>query len=434
MSSEPIPLPGLGRAFLRIGILSFGGPAGQIATMHHELVERRRWIDDATFLRALNLCMLIPGPEAQQLATWCGWRLGGMRGGLLAGGLFVLPGALAMAVLTAVYITFGQLGPVRAVFDGVQAAVVAIVALAVVRVAARALRAPSDWTIAALALAATALLAVPFPAIVLGGALAGWLISWPQAGSVPRQVAADPASSPGVQWSSTLRTVCGWTAIWLAPLAVATALLGPHHGLVTLGALFARLAVVSFGGAYAGLAYVTQGGVAGLVTPAEILDGLALAETTPGPLVLVYQFLGGLAGYRLAGPWAPWGGAAIAIAMVVWVTFAPSFLLIFALAPRLEALMARPGLARGLAGVTAAVVGVMASLGLWFTLHVGFGDIGTLRYGVLRVWTPEGPLDGFAVTIAVSALILLTRRRLGMLSVLALAAGAGLVAWSLNAG
>ncbi len=417
------------RAFLTIGLLSFGGPAGQIATMHRELVERRGWVDDATFLRALNFCMLLPGPEAQQLATWCGWRLRGTGGGLVAGLLFVLPGALFMALLVTLYIGFGRQPAVQAVFGGVQAAVIAIVIQAVRRVAGKALKSRFDWAVAIAAFVLISLFDAPFPLVVALAAGAGAFAGRSGASAAPGNAAPAP-------WAASVRTAILWLAIWAAPLVIAALALGVDHPLVALGGFFARLAAFSFGGAYAGLAYVAQGAAAGhgWVTPTEIVDGLALAETTPGPLVLVYQFVGGLAGARFAGPWPGWAGAYIAMALVLWMTFAPSFLFIFALAPQLDRLMARPALAKALGGVTAAVVGVIASLGVWFALHVVFAQVGTTRFGWLRVWTPSGEIDSFAVAIGVTAWLLLDRAKLGMLPVLALAAAAGLIRWFLNPG
>lgn len=415
---------GFVRTWLTIGVLSFGGPAGQIATMHRELVDKRGWIDDATFLRALNFCMLLPGPEAQQLATWCGWRLRGVRGGLIAGALFVLPGALVMAGLAALYIGLGRLGIVQAVFAGVQAAVVAVIAQALLRVASRALTSRFDWLLAAAAFVLIALFDMPFQLVVALAALAGWVHG---RGRIAPLADAPAAAS----WAGSLRSALLWTAIWMAPLALVALLLGPGHALVDLGAFFARLAAFSFGGAYAGLAYVAQGAAAGhgWVTPTEIVDGLALAETTPGPLVLVYQFVGALAGSRMDLP--PGWGALAGMAMVLWMTFAPSFLFIFALAPQLDRLMARPGLAQALAGVTAAVVGVIASLGVWFALHILFTKVDEWRWGAVRLWLPQGEASLFALAVGGMALLLLVRTRLGMLPVLLLAGLAGVARWLL---
>ncbi len=416
---------GFVRTFATIGLFSFGGPAGQIATMHRELIDKRHWFDEATFLGALNFCMLLPGPEAQQLATWCGWRLRGIGGGLVAGLLFIIPGALVMAALAAIYIGFGALPLVQALFSGVQAAVIAVVAQALRRVAGKALKTRFAWALAVAAFVAITLLGVPFPLVVLAAALAGALAGGPAA-AAETGAAAAPAS-----WGASLLTLAVGVALWLAPLALLAATLGPGHGLVDVGRFFATLAATSFGGAYAGLAYVAQGAAGhGWVSAGEIVDGLALAETTPGPLVLTYQFVGGLAGHRIAGPWPPAAGAAIGMLLVLWMTFAPSFALVLALAPQFDRLLAQPRLARALAGVTAAVVGVIASLGLWFALHVLFAGVETRHWGVVQLWLPQGPPRLFAAAIAAAALGLLIRLRAGMALVLGLAAAAGVAGWA----
>ncbi len=414
----PAKADGFVRTFLAIGLMSFGGPAGQIATMHRELVERRRWLDDATFLAALNFCMLLPGPEAQQLATWAGWRRRGVAGGLVAGLLFIAPGALVMAVLAAGYIAFGALAPVRALFAGVQAAVLAVVAAAVLRMARRVLKGPRSWALALAAFAAITVLAMPFPLVVALAAVVGGL------GPAPAVAPPPPVAPPS---GAALRTLALGALVWLAPLAAVALWRGPGDGLVDLGGFFARLALASFGGAYAGLAYVAQAAAGhGWVTPGEIVDGLALAETTPGPLVLVYQFVGALAGHRLVGGWE---GPVIGMALVLWLTFAPSFVFILALAPQLDRLLAQPRLAGALAGVSAAVVGVMASLAVWFGLHVLFGGVAAVAYGPLRLWQPVGPVSGFAAAIALLAALWLAAGR-GLAAALALAAAAGLLRWS----
>ncbi len=415
------------RAFATIGVLSFGGPAGQIATMHRELIDRRRWLDEATFLGALNFCMLLPGPEAQQLATWCGWKLRGWRGGLAAGLLFLLPGAVVMAGLAAIAIAFGELPVVRALFAGVQAAVVAVVAQALLRLVGKALKTRLAIGLAVAAFLLLVLFGLPFPLVVALAALAGALFG------VEKPKAA-PALARHPRWRTTMLGLAAGLALWLAPLAGLALALGPEHGIVDLGAFFARLAAVSFGGAYAGLAYVAQGAAAarGWVTAEEIVTGLALAETTPGPLVLTYQFVGALAGFRIPGPWSPEAGAAIGMALVLWMTFAPSFVLVLALAPQFDRLLAAPLLARALAGVTAAVVGVVASLGLWFALHVAFAEVGVWRYGALQLWWPAGAIDWLALALAGGAWLLL-RREAGMIPVLALAGGFGVLRWWLAA-
>lgn len=424
---------GFVRTFAAIGLMSFGGPAGQIATMHRELIDKRQWFDEATFLGALNFCMLLPGPEAQQLATWCGWRLRGLSGGLVAGLLFIFPGALVMAALAAVHIAWGALPAVAAVFAGVQAAVVAVVAQALARVAGRTLKTPLAWGFAMAAFALIVLFGVPFPVIVALAA-AGGALSGVRMGAPPRHGAAvvDAENTPGphTHWRRSMLTLAIGGTLWLAPLALVAATLGPGHGLFDLGRFFAQLAAASFGGAYAGLAYVAQSAAGhGWVTPGEIVDGLALAETTPGPLVLTYQFVGALAGNRIPGPWSPAAGAAIGMALVLWVTFAPSFALVLALAPLFDRLLAQPRLARALAGVSAAVAGVIASLALWFALHVLFDGVAMLHVGPLQFWQPIGAPNLFAAGVAVAALMLF-RAGAGMAIVLGLAAAAGLLRWA----
>lgn len=424
--AETVGLGELARVWARIGLLSFGGPAGQIALMHRELVDELRWIDDATYLRALNFCMLLPGPEAQQLATWCGWRLRGVAGGLVSGLLFVIPGAVVMALLTALYIAFGRLPLGQALFYGIQAVVLAVVAQALARVAGRALKGPRAWALAVAAFAALFLFDAPFPLVVLAAGAIGAL--WHEAATAGAGAPDDPAS-----WRASLATAALWAGIWAAPVVLSALWLGPHHDLTTLGAFFARMAAVTFGGAYAAMAYVAQAavGTEGWLTATEMLDGLGLAETTPGPLVLVFQFVGGLAGARIEGPWMPWAGAALGMVMVLWVTFAPSFLWIFALAPHLDRLTRRPRLASALAAITAAVVGVMANLAVWFGLHVLFATVIARPAGPMRLWVPGGGFDLFAAALALGALLLLTRARLGMIPVLGLGAGLG-VLWRLG--
>lgn len=370
--SPPLPAaPTLGditAASLRIGCLGFGGPAGQIALMHRVFVEEKAWIDEARFLAALNFCMLLPGPEAQQLATYIGWRLRGVAGGLIAGVLFVLPGAAVVFALAWLYVA--QAGPeTDALFQGVQAAVLAILLQALVKVARRALKSPADATIAAGAFAALFVFAAPFPLVILAAAAMGLLRV---GGSARGEEGADQAPErPAVLRS--LATAGLWSAVWLAPLGFAALLLGPDHILVETALLFAGLAAVTFGGAYATLTYLKQQAVDvhDWLTPEQMIDGLGLAETTPGPLVLVNQFVGFLAGWQDGGG-GLWLAAACAAA-ASWMTFAPSFLWIFAGAPHAERLRTNRWASGALAAVGAAVIGVIANLALWFALQVLFG-------------------------------------------------------------
>jgi chromate transporter len=415
----------------KIGVLSFGGPAGQIALMHRMLVDERHWIGEDRFLHALNFCMLLPGPEAMQLATYIGWRLHRTLGGLAAGLLFVLPGALVVLALSIGYALYGRLPLVEAAFIGIKAAVLVIVIEALLRVARRALKLPYDWAIALAAFILIFFFAVPFPLIIVTAALVGFLLAKTPSESRGQ---SEPEAAP-VPLSQTLRTAALWLAIWLLPLLLAGALLGRHDVNTEIAIFFSKLAVVTFGGAYSVLAYMAQQTVEtyGWLTPGEMLDGLGLAETTPGPLILVTEFVGFLAGYRQGGePKLVFGllGAAITL----WATFAPCFLWIFVGAPYVERLSANTRLSGALAGVTAAVVGVILNLSLWFGLHVFFGSVAAERYGPLQLWRPEfASLNIEAVALALLASLLLLRLHLGIAATLAVNATAAL-AWALLAG
>ncbi|MFO7478990.1 MAG: chromate efflux transporter, partial [Methyloceanibacter sp.] len=370
----------------KIGVVSFGGPAGQIALMHRLLVEERRWIGEQQFLHALNFCMLLPGPEAMQLATYVGWRLHGTLGGLSAGLLFVLPGALIVLSLTIAYALYGQIPLVEAAFVGIKAAVLVIVIEALLKVARRALRGPYDIAIAAAAFVAIFFFAAPFPLLIAAAALIGYLLAraWP--GPTP----APSVAPPPVPLSQTLKTAALWLAIWILPLLLLPVLFGRGHVTTDIALFFSKLAVVTFGGAYSVLAYMAQQAVEiyGWLSPGEMLDGLGLAETTPGPLILVTEFVGFLAGYRQGGePKLAFG--LLGAAVTLWATFVPCFLWIFTGAPYVERLTSNPRLAGALAGVTAAVVGVILNLSLWFALHVLFGRVEAESYGPLRLWAPD---------------------------------------------
>ena len=404
----------MGRTFGRIGLLSFGGPAAQIALMHRELVESRGWLDERRFAAALSFCMLLPGPEAMQLATYCGWRLRGARGGLLAGGLFVLPGAAVIFALAGLYAAHGELPAVRAAFLGVQAAVLAIVVQAVIRLSRRALRTRASVAVAALAFAALFALAIPFPVVIAAAALWG-------SAAPARPDAPGPAPAPAAGAAAeSLRAALLWGAIWLAPLA-AIALTGPPI-LWEVGAFFSRLAVLTFGGAYAVLAWVAQEAVAGRgwLTAEQMIDALGLAEATPGPLILVTQFVGIFAGL-------PEGrGMAVAAGLVtLHATFAPCFLWIFAGAPWLETITTRPRLRGALDAVTAAVVGVIGNLALWFAAHVLFRTVDEAAFGAVHLLVPSGARPAAFALAAVSA-VLLIRLRWPLAAVLAASAAASL--------
>lgn len=402
------------RVFGRIGLLSFGGPAGQIALMHRELVERRGWLAEAEFLRALSFCMLLPGPEAMQLATYAGWRRGGLAGGLVAGGLFVLPGAAVVFLLAALYAAFGHLPAIAALFLGIKAAVVAIVIEALVRVSRRALRGRGERLIAAAAFAAIYALSLPYPLVVLAAGLAG-AAALPRPPALPAPLPANPRLAA---------TVAAGLGLWWAPVALAA--LAGQAFLADVGLYFSQLAVVTFGGAYAALAYMTQTVVQdfGWLTTAQMLDALGLAETTPGPLILVTEFVGFLAGHGRGGA----GLGLAAAAMTLWVTFVPCFLWVFAFAPYIEWIATRPRLGAALSGISAAVVGVIATLALWFATHVFFAATVPVAAGPVALALPDpASLRPAPVLIALGAGWLLLARRWNLVAVLAVSALAGRV-------
>ena len=418
------------RVFARIGCLSFGGPAGQIALMHRELVEERGWIAEAQFLHALNLCHLLPGPEAQQLAIWIGWKLHGRRGGLVAGLLFVLPGALVILALSLLYAHAAALGWFAALFLGIKAAVLAIVVQALRRVAGRALDTRLKQMLALAAFLGLAVGGLPFPLVVLGAGAIGLAV----AGRHPDLLRLAPAAPAGPDsarpWGTTLRTVAIGVTVWAAPLAAVFALFGPDHVLSQVGLFFAKLAVVTFGGAYAVLAYMAQQAVAGFgwLDAREMADGLGLAETTPGPLIMVTQFVGFLAAFRAPAPFTPLVAGVIGAALTTWVTFAPCFVWIFALAPWMERLERSVRLKGALAAITAAVVGVIANLTLWFALHVLFARTQTITLAGRALSLPDPvSLDWRAGLLALVAAWLLLRAGCNVVTMLALCAGGGFV-------
>jgi chromate transporter len=389
--------PSFGEAFkvwFKIGCLSFGGPAGQIALMHRVLVDEKKWIDEPRFLHALNYCMLLPGPEAQQLATYVGWFLHGTRGGLAAGLLFVVPGALVMLGLSFIYVLGRNIPVVEGALFGIKAAVLVIVVEAIIRIGKRGLKSKLLIGLAAAAFIGIFLFALPFPLIVIGAGLVGYLVARTSPGQLGIVVAdvSRAAPRPG-RWRAAAKAAGTWLVVWWAPVALAALALGSGHVLVSLGVFFSKLAVVSFGGAYALMAYMAQEVVEaqGWLKLPEMVDGLGLAETTPGPLILVTQFVGFLAAFREPGPFGPTLAAVLGAAMTTWTVFAPSFLWIFAGAPFVEDLRGNRRLAGALAAITAAVVGVILNLCVWFTLHVLFRSI---------VETHAGPLRWFAVELA----------------------------------
>jgi chromate transporter len=424
-------LTDLTRLFGKIGLISFGGPAGQIALMHEEVVEKRGWVSEDEYLQALNLCHLLPGPEAQQLAAWIGWRLHGVWGGLVSGLLFVLPGAAVMLGLSVLYILAMDVGWLAGIFFGIKAAVLAIVAQALMRIAGKALNSPVKKWLAVLAFVALFVFHVPFPLLILTAAIIGAVI----AKQAPDLLALKPigagvgGSSKG--WAAHLvKTILTWGAIWAAPMLLVYATLGPDHVLWQVGAFFSQLAVVTFGGAYAVLAYMAQEAVTGFqwLNAGEMADGLGLAETTPGPLILVTQFVGFLAGFRAPEPFGAWTAGLLAAGLTTWVTFAPCFLWIFALAPMMDRIRQIGWLQGSLSAITAAVVGVIANLSLWFALHVLFAQVGELDFTIGKIWWPDwASLNWRALLIAAGAFLLLFRFRLGIIKMLAIAAVAGML-------
>lgn len=414
MTTSPSANPTLAEltgAFARIGALSFGGPAAQIALMHRVVLDEKRWVAEADYLRALSFCMLLPGPEAMQLATWIGWRLHGVRGGLIAGGLFVLPGAAVVLGLSLIYAAFGGVPLVAALFTGIQAAVIAIVIEALIKVSKRALKSREAYVIAFAAFCGLFLFKVPFPVIILAAGIWGFLRT-PAAPDAPRP-------TPPAALARSLKAAAVWGAIWLGPLAV-LALAAPQR-IAEIGIFFSKLALLTFGGAYALLAWMAQEVVdgKGWLTLAQMMDGLGLAETTPGPLILVNQFVGFMAAHQ-AGGWAlGLAGAAVAL----WMTFVPSFLFIFAGSPFIDRLTHMPRLSGALAAVTAAVVGVIANLSLWFALHVLFATVPEVVLGPLSVALPDpASLRLLPAGLAVLAAVLLLRLHWPLLAVLGLSA------------
>lgn len=428
--TPPITFTELLRAFTRIGLLSFGGPAGQIALMHRELVDERKWVEEEDFLHALNFCHLLPGPEAQQLATWIGWRLHGWRGGLAAGLLFVIPGAAIILALSVLYAIAANLAWVEALFLGVKAAVLAIVVQALLRIAGRALDTVLKRALAVAAFIGLFLFDLPFPLIVLGSGVIGMAIAaWR-----PDLLALKPTTTGGAlperPWRTTILSIVLWGAVWAAPMALIALTLGREHVLWEIGAFFSQLAIVTFGGAYAVLAYMAQEAVQGFgwLKPGEMADGLGLAETTPGPLILVTQFVGYLAACRAPEPFTPFVAGLLGAGLTTWVTFAPCFMWIFAFAPWIDRLGNAVRLKGGLAAVTAAVVGVIANLTAWFALHVLFAEVSQRQFGPLRLYWPDpASFEWRAGVLAAIACAMVFGLKWSVLRVLMAAALGGMV-------
>ncbi|MCX8476780.1 MAG: chromate efflux transporter [Sphingomonas sp.] len=439
----------LGQAFwvwLRIAMLSFGGPAGQIAVMHRILVEEKRWIGEHRFLHALNYCMLLPGPEAQQLATYIGWLMHRTRGGIVAGVLFVLPGMISIMALSWIYVLYGRVGIVSALFFGLKAAVLAVVLQAVVRIGGRALKTTASRLLAASAFILIFFLSVPFPIIVLAAGLVGWWAS--RAGSSAFQdggghgaakgaIVADADTLLGEElpaharpgWRETLRTAVLWLALWLLPVLALVVALGPDNVFSRIGTFFSTMAAVTFGGAYAVLAYVAQQAVEnyGWLSPSEMLDGLGMAETTPGPLIMVLQFVGFLGAYRDAGGLDPLWAGTLGGLLATWVTFTPCFLWIFLGAPFIERLRGNAAVSGALSAITAAVVGVVLNLAVWFALHTLFRATVPVAAGPIRFDAPvPASIDPWALALAVAAVAAVFGLRAGVITTLLATSAAGI--------
>lgn len=416
------------RVSARIGCLSFGGPAGQIALMHRELVEERRWIGEDQFLHALNFCHLLPGPEAQQLAIWIGWKLHGVRGGLAAGLLFVIPGALVMLALSALYGFAAHLAWFSALFLGIKAAVLAIVVQAVLRLAGRALVTPFRKGAALVSFLTLFLFNAPFPMVVIGAAAIGWFVARQRPSLLGMKPGAPPAHATRPPWRHSLWSAGIGLLAWAAPMVAVLAVLGRTHVLWRIGLFFSKLAVVTFGGAYAVLAYMAQQAVTAQhwLSASEMADGLGLAETTPGPLIMVTQFVGYLAAFRAPAPFTPLTAGILGALLTTWMTFVPCFLWVFALAPWIERLERAHLLKGALALVTSAIVGVIASLGAWFALQVLFHALRPVALGPIALNLPVlASFDWRAGLIAAASGWALIAARKPIIPVLVLAAVSG---------
>jgi len=430
----------------RVAALSFGGPAGQIAVMHRILVEEKRWISDSRFLHALNYCMLLPGPEAQQLATYVGWLMHRTLGGIMAGGLFVVPGIVAIMALSYIYAAYGNVPVIVALFFGLKAAVLAIVVEALVRIGKRALKSRSMLAIAAAAFVGIFFLDIPFPVIVFGAAILGWIgaaanlpgfqVQGGHAGENKGQAVVDsllgdelpPHARPSIARSLTVSTI--WLALWLIPVVVLIFTLGRGNVFSEIAVFFSKMAVVTFGGAYAVLAYVAQQAVENYhwLKPGEMLDGLGMAETTPGPLIMVLQFVGFMAAFRDPSGLSPMLAGTLGGLLATWVTFTPCFLWIFLGAPFIEKLRGNARLNAALSALTAAVVGVVLNLAIWFAIHSIFRQTVPVRAFPLSFDAPVlTSVDGWALALALAAAIAIFRFKVGMIPTLAACCLAGVV-------
>ena len=440
MTGDLVPLREATRAWFAISLQTFGGPAGQIAVMQRALVDEKRWIGQQRFLFALSYCTLLPGPEAQQLATYIGWLLNGVKGAIIAGTLFVLPGVLALGVLSGIYVAYGDTTVLEGLFLGLAAAVIAIVVQAVTRVAKKGLTHPTLVALAVASFVALAFFGVPFPVVVAVAALAGWALgraipdllearsSGPADDGPPPLIADDALHTARPSGKRAAFTLALGLTLWIAPVAAAAALFGRGSIYVDQGLFFSGAALVTFGGAYAVLAYVAQQAVEvyGWLAPGEMTRGLALAETTPGPLIMVVQFVAFVGAYRAPGELDPWAAAVVAALLTTWVTFVPCFLFILLGAPYVERLRHNTALATALTGITAAVVGVIANLAVYFALHTLFADTGHVTAGPLDVEYPHlATIQWDALAISALACLLIFWRGWSVLRVLGVCAALG---------
>ena len=418
-----VSLARMTRVFGKIAALSFGGPAGQIALMHRVLVDEEKWMSERRFLHALNFCMLLPGPEAQQLATYIGWLMHGVPGGLIGGGLFILPGVAAIMALSVIYAIYGATPAIGGAFFGLKAAVLALVIAAIFRLAAKALKTAPQRAIALLAFIALALFNAPFPLVVLGAGLVGLLFAGRFAHAHGAADDAEEAAAPAAR--QALRAAGVLALLWLLPVAALFVLLGPEDVYARIAVFFSKMAVVTFGGAYAALSYVAQQAVERFhwLAPAEMLDGLGMAETTPGPLIMVLQFVGFMAAFRNAGALPPLAAGALGGLLATFVTFVPCFLWIFAGAPYVERLRENTTLTAALSAISAAVVGVIGNLALWFATHFLFRAHWTLAPLPLQL-PDSASLDVAALALSLAAGAAL---RFGLAPALVVGVGAGLI-------
>jgi chromate transporter len=446
-SSHGVSLGEAFRVWLRVAALSFGGPAGQIAVMHRILVEEKRWISENRFLHALNYCMLLPGPEAQQLATYVGWLMHRTPGGIMAGGLFILPGVVAIMALSWIYALYGKVGIVSALFFGLKAAVLAVVLEAVVRIGKKSLKNNVMVAIAAAAFVAIYFVQVPFPIIILVAGLIGYLGG--RVGLRSFEVGGAHGTSPGKKApvvdallgdelpvharptvANSLRVAAVWLALWLVPVIVLLATLGADNVFSHIAIFFSKMAMVTFGGAYAVLAYVAQQAVEnyGWLSAGEMLDGLGMAETTPGPLIMVLQFVGFMGAFRDPGGLGPLVAGTLGGLLATWVTFTPCFLWIFLGAPFIETLRGNKPLAGALSAITAAVVGVVLNLAIWFAVHTIFAEVRPVAWGPVAFDAPVlRSVNAWALLLSLAAVVAMFRFKVGMIPTIAASSAAGIV-------